>query len=103
MQIGKKHKTIPKEDVLFLDWLFYFYDHVGSAHNVWGNNLCACGLVFVVRKCGELAGAGFDQHFVSCFSERLYACGSNSDAALVVFDFLWYSNDHVSSLENFLS
>ncbi len=96
VKVGKEDKARTEEDVLLLDGLFDLDDHFGVVPDFGciAGDFGSSGLVFVVSECGEFAGVGFDEDFVPGGGEFLCSGGGDADAALVVFDFPGYSDDH---------
>ena len=63
------------------------------------DNLRARSLILVVGKGREFAGVRLHQHLVPGLRQRLHTRGSDADAALMVFHFLWNSDNHYRSLQ----
>ena len=102
VEVGEEDEAFAEVDVLLFDGLLDLDDHVGVAPDVAGvaDDLCADGLVVVVGEGGKRAGVVFDEHLVAGFDEGFDACWGYAYAALVVFHFLGYADDHAFSLKS---
>jgi hypothetical protein len=97
VQVGEEDQVFAEVIILGRGGLFDLDDHVGVAPDVVGftDDLCANGLIFVVGEGREGSGVVFDEDLVAGVDEGLYTGGGYAYAALVVFHFLGYTDDHL--------
>src|SRR6202012_3651723 len=96
VKVGEEDEAVSEVVVLLFDGLFDLDDHLGGAPEVGGvaDDFGADGLVVIVREAGELAGVVLDEHLVAGLGEGLGTGGGYDYSALVIFDFLGYTNNH---------
>ena len=96
MQVGVQDLAGTQHGAFHWLRLFHLHDHFGAGKNVGGSGhqLGSGGLVLGILQTDGGAGIVLHQHLVTVGNEFTYACRCQTDAKLVVLDFLGDSDQH---------
>ena len=103
MEIGEQHLPARQFFAFCRKWLFYLHDQLGTGEYgvAVGYDLGPSSFIVDISESCACPCLPLDHNLVPVLGELTHSGGHNTDAIFVVFDLLWYPDQHDDPLSLF--